>query len=378
MTSSDETAEQAPASETAGPRRFPCRQCGAKLVFAPGVAALTCEYCGFENAILQSEDEIRELDFHAHLARLADAEETVESQTYKCNACGAEIEQAEHAAAFACPFCGTDVVATATTTRVIKPKSLLPFHITRETARESFRKWLRGLWFAPSKLKKYARSETRLSGTYVPYWTYDADTTSFYRGQRGDDYYVTETYTTTENGKSVQKTRQVRKTRWTYVSGTVWNNFDDVLVMASESLPRKYAERLEPWDLDNLVPYADEYLSGFHAERYQIGLEQGFDFAKNVMEDVIRGTVRRDIGGDHQRIDSIRTQYDDVSFKHILLPVWLSAYRFRERTYRFLVNARTGEVQGERPWSWIKITLFVLMIIGLVAAGWYAFTYLTR
>ncbi|MBV9774716.1 MAG: hypothetical protein JO040_12240, partial [Gemmatimonadetes bacterium] len=76
-----------------------------------------------------------------------------------------------------------------------------------------------------------------------------------------------------------------------------------------------------------------------------------------------------DIGGDEQRIHSTDTRYDDVTFKHILLPVWISAYRYREKVYRRLVNARTGEVQGERPWSWIKIALLVLFVAALVIVG---------
>jgi hypothetical protein len=151
----------------------------------------------------------------------------------------------------------------------------------------------------------------------------------------------------------------------------VWNAFDDILILASRSLPKKYADRLEPWDLESLEPYGDAYLSGFRAESYRVTLREGFEEARTVMDSTIRSSVRRDIGGDHQRIHSIRTQYDDITFKHILLPVWISAYRFREKVYRFLVNARTGEVQGERPWSWVKIALAVLAglaVIGGLAA----------
>ena len=373
MSSSPEPVESSDAVAPDAPKdkRFPCKQCGAKLVFKPGIAALKCEYCGFENPIPQSEDEIHELDFRAYFAQLVESEETREAETVKCDACGAEVERPEHATAFECPFCGTDIVAQATSKKLIKPKSLLPFHVTRDQARTSFRTWLKGLWFAPNKLKQYARQDTRLNGMYVPHWTYDCNTTSHYRGERGDDYWETQTYTTTENGRAVTKTRQVRKTRWTYVSGVVWDQFDDVLVVASESLPKKHIERLEPWDLQNLVPYSDEYLSGFRAESYQIDLVEGFTVAKDIMDETIRQSVRRDIGGDHQRIHSVRTQYDDITFKHILLPVWISAYRFNQQVYRFLVNARTGEVQGERPWSWIKIALFVLVILVVLGTAAY-------
>ena len=217
----------------------------------------------------------------------------------------------------------------------------------------------------PTDLKQYARSEDKLVGVYVPYWTYDCDTRTAYTGERGDDYWETETYTTMENGKLVTKTRQVRKTRWTSVRGTVDNAFDDILILASKSLPEKYAGRLEPWDLDQLVPYADDYLSGFRAESYQVDLVGGFDEAREVMVPTIRATIERDIGGDHQRIDSTDTRYNNITFKHILLPVWLSAYRYRDQVYRILINARTGEVQGERPWSAWKI---VALVAGALAA----------
>jgi hypothetical protein len=85
----------------------------------------------------------------------------------------------------------------------------------------------------------------------------------------------------------------------------------------------------------------------------------------------IEGTIRAHIGGDEQRITKMYSQYDELMYKHLMLPVWVSAYRYQNRVYQFLVNARTGEVQGERPYSWIKITLFTLMcliIVGIVFA----------
>jgi len=85
------------------------------------------------------------------------------------------------------------------------------------------------------------------------------------------------------------------------------------------------------------------------------------------MEEPIRNTVRRDIGGDHQQIDTVSTQYSNITFKHILLPLWLSAYRYHDRTYRFMVNARTGEVRGERPYSFWKVTLFISAILSVIA-----------
>ncbi len=363
---SEETKESLP--EEGKHQMFKCGSCGAKMEFVPGSVSQKCPYCDHENPIPQSEDDIHELDFHEYLAQQSDEEDTEETLTIKCGHCAAEFSTEANVTSQECPFCDSVIVATAMSTKHIKPKSLLPFHITRKQGRELFTKWIGGLWFAPNNLKRIARSDSRLAGMYVPYWTYDTDTTSFYTGQRGEHYWETQHYTTRVNGKTVHKTKQVRKTRWYSASGTVWNSFDDVLVLASHSLPRKYTEKLEPWDLDNLVAHKDEYLSGFRAESYQVDLKEGFDEATVIMDGPIRSSIRRDIGGDVQRIHSVRTQYDNITFKHIQLPIWISAYRYKNEVYRFLINGRTGEVQGERPWSWVKILLAVLGSLAVTAA----------
>jgi DNA-directed RNA polymerase subunit RPC12/RpoP len=283
----------------------------------------------------------------------------------KCTACGAESSLNPNVTAGRCPFCGSPIVTQGHPHRQIKPRSLLPFHVRRERADAAFKRWLDSLWFAPNDLKKFAYAGG-LKGVYIPYWTYDANTDSHYTGQRGDDYWETQHYTTMVNGKPSRQTRQVRKTRWRSVSGQVFNTFDDILILASHSLPRNYTESLEPWDLQNLVPYADEYLAGFVAESYQMPLDEGFTHAKQVMDEHIAASIRRDIGGDHQRIHSTDTRYDDITFKHVLLPLWISAYRYRDRSFRFLVNARTAEVCGERPYSPWKITLAILAALLLV------------
>ena len=252
-------------------------------------------------------------------------------------------------------------------TRVIKPKGVLPFKISLEKASAAFRKWVKSRWFAPNRLKSLATVAGGIKGVYVPYWTYDCATTSSYTGERGDAYTTRERVTVTENGRRVDRTREVRKVRWTAVTGTVTGTHDDVLVAGSDSLPADYAARLEPWDLDQLQPYADEFLSGFRAESYKIGLEQGFAEAKRVIDERIDGAVRWDIGGDEQRVHSVSSSYEAITFKHVLLPIWISAYRYQGEVYRFLVNGRTGEVQGERPYSWIKIAAAIAAGIACLA-----------
>jgi len=349
---------------------FPCTSCGAELEFKPGTRLLTCPYCRKENEIPQLAEEVQEQDFESVLGELGDKQEGHEVITVRCDSCRAEVPMAPNVTSQSCPFCGSNIVATGTSQKHIKPRSLLPFAVDRNKAREMFRRWLAGRWFAPGKLKQFALIDdakgtkgTGLSGMYLPYWTYDCKTTTPYTGQRGDDYFVSVPVTVMVNGKPTTQMRQERRTRWTWVSGSVENAFDDVLVAASTSLPQDQLSEVgadhSTWDLKDLVPYSDQYLAGFTAESYTVDLPTGFNAARGIMEEDIRATIRSDIGGDHQRISEMRPAYRNITFKHILLPVWVAAYRYNNKVYRFLINGRTGRVAGQRPYSGWKIGLVV-------------------
>jgi DNA-directed RNA polymerase subunit RPC12/RpoP len=353
-------------------REFPCGTCGAKLVFAPGTRHLACQYCGAENEIPEDgAAKVEEIDYAETLRKLGESHDAVERLTVHCDSCGATVEMAPSVTSQSCPFCGTPIVAEAVSQRLVRPRAILPFAVPEKSAREKFRSWLKSLWFAPTELKRFAGIEGKLGGLYLPYWTYDCRATTAYAGQRGDDYFVTVPFTVTVNGQRQVQMRQERRTRWSGASGVVRNAFDDVLVPASTSLDRSRLAGLGAWDLKNLTPYADEFLSGFRAESYTVDLPSGFETAKGIMRPTIEGTICADIGGDHQRISSMSPRYEGITFKHILMPIWVSAYRYRGKVYRFLVNGRTGEISGERPWSVWKIAMAVvagLVVIGMIIA----------
>ncbi|SFR34220.1 replication restart DNA helicase PriA [Yoonia tamlensis] len=343
--------------------RFPCNSCGSDLRYDPTGRHLTCDHCGATAAIPAPSGTIAELDFQAASANNLPAKDIAETRVTSCPNCGAQTEFDADVHATECPFCATPVVTDTGTHRQIKPQAVLPFGLDEPSARDGVTKWLGSLWFAPNGLQEYARKGRKLNGIYVPYWTFDADTKSKYSGQRGTHYYVTKTVM--RDGKKTQV--QERKTRWKPASGQVARFFDDVLVLASKSLPKHYTDGLQPWDLSSLEPYQPEYLAGFRAEGYQVEIDDGYTEARAHMDAVINRDVRSDIGGDDQRVDKISTNVNDVTFKHILLPVWLAAYKYRGKTYRFVVNGRTGEVQGERPYSIWKIGAVIAVILAVIA-----------
>ncbi|MEZ5796681.1 MAG: primosomal protein N' (replication factor Y) - superfamily II helicase [Paracoccaceae bacterium] len=356
--------------------RWPCENCGAQLRYAPGQTELKCDYCGHVQQIAPATDRrrARALREHDLLAGLRDdlpGAAMEEVRTARCTSCGALIEFAGASHATECPFCASPVVLDTGAHRLIKPQALVPFQLSEPQARKAMTGWLGSLWFAPSTLLEYARKGRAMNGVYVPFWTFDAATRSRYTGQRGEYYYETRTVTVTVNGRNEQRQEQVRKIRWYPASGRVARDFDDVLVMGSTSLPARLGNELTPWDLSALEPYAPDYLAGFQAEGYTVALAQADQTARDRMAQVIRQDVARDIGGDEQRITSVDTDHSDQTFKHILLPVWMAAYKYNGRSFRFLVNGQTGEVQGERPWSAWKIGFAVLLVAALALGALY-------
>jgi DNA-directed RNA polymerase subunit RPC12/RpoP len=359
-------------------QKFPCVKCGAHIDFDPSTHALKCPYCGYVQKIEPGNKAAGEHALDEYLSRESGKGVVPgRSSEVKCGTCGAVVLLEDKVAADRCPYCGTFLESKPQAAQsMLLPEWVLPFAVDNRRAIDAFNRWIEGLWFAPSTLRRFANLG-RLNGVYIPYWTFCSMTYTTYRGERGDDYQETEHYTDTESytdsdgqlrTREVSKTRQVTRTRWTPVSGEVRHFFKDVAVCASNSLPRNYTATLTPKELLGLEEFRPEFLSGFTAERYTIGPKEGFDTAREIMDWEIRQLCTRDIGGDHQHLHTVETQHVGVTFKHILLPVWLASYRYQEKTYRILVNGQTGRVSGDRPYSWIKIVSLILAILALVLA----------
>jgi len=346
--------------------QYPCPSCGADLLFEPRDGLLTCPYCGYKQAIPASTETVAEQSFERYLQIRPEQLDRLAANALEvqCQACGATVTFTPPEVARHCDFCGIQIVAQPKSADpILAPEGVLPFRITQQQATVELKSWLASRWFAPNALKHFAEPNA-IDGVYLPFWTYDTNTMSYYVGQRGEYYYVTETYYETDSqGNQVARTRQVRHTRWHSVSGTVMRSFDDVLIPATVALPQNRLDALEPWDLAELKPYDPAFLSGFKAQRYQVDLGQGFERVKQVVAGEIHEDVRNDIGGDEQRIEDVSTKYSDITFKHLLLPVYAGAYRFNQHVYQIVVNGRTGEIQGDRPYSVWKITLLVAAIL---------------
>ena len=347
-------------------RIFPCDGCGADLVFHIGVQKLKCEFCGYEKAIeIDDQAEILEQDFHATLERQRMLrEEGVELEVagqseVTCESCSGTVVFEGTLTSSECPYCGSPIQREHihSATQRIPVDAVLPFLVDRNRATQELKEWVASRWFAPNEFRRKGATGD-FNGVYLPYWTFDTLTYNRYEGQRGDNYTVR-----VGTGKN---RRTETRTRWTSVSGKFQRFFDDVLVVASDGLPSAYILGLEPWPLGKCIPFTQQVLAGSLSRTYDIDLDEGFVIGKDRIDDAITAEVRRRIGGDKQRIDQLKSRYDEITYKHLLLPVWMLAYRYQDRTFQVFINAATGEVQGERPWSFWKIFLFILMILGII------------
>ncbi|WP_437224310.1 hypothetical protein SH661x_003574 [Planctomicrobium sp. SH661] len=347
-------------------RIFPCPRCGADLVFHIGEQGMKCTFCGSTQTInLDPTSSVQEQDFHATLEKLKSQKSSEEPQAerneVRCESCGADVLFEGTLTSTKCPYCGSPIQREKIHRGGfrIPVEGVLAFRVTEDRANMIFSRWVRTRWFAPNDFK-HAGRDKNLNGVYLPCWTFDALTFTQYDGKRGDHDTVT---------SGVGKDRKSEThTRWTPVSGKFQKFFDDVLIHAATGLPKKHLHLLSPWPLEKLVPFSPEYLAGFFARTYDIDLDSGFEQARVQMEDRLRVICHQKIGGDEQKLLRMDCRYDAITFKHLLLPVWMLAFRHRDRSYRVFVNAVTGMVTGERPYSWPKVIAATLAGIA-VAIG---------
>jgi hypothetical protein len=294
-----------------------------------------------------------------------------EAQSVVCQECGAVTVTTHHAVR--CPFCAGALLATEPAGGLL-PDAVAPFVIDESAATAAVVRWLGRRWFAPSDLLRVAERD-RLQSVYLPYWSFSVVGHATYVGQRGDARYHTERRVGSY-GRMTE--HRVRTVKWRVVHGQAVSALRDHLVPATHSLPPDQLAQLEPWRGEGLVPFSSEHLRGHLAERYSVDLRTGYAAAQRHLEDELRAAARLDMGGDEQRVSHLRVKHEDGSFRHVLLPVWSTALRYRGRIYRIAVNAQTGVTTGTRPYSRAKIALAVTALVVLVAAAIAAWLLLRR
>lgn len=357
MAEYDENQQQIQTEITEDVTNKKCPNCGATVVFDPESGGMLCEFCGYKTELPKpdSDNAICELDFES-AEKTASFEWGAQKKSVVCKQCGAETIYDALETAAVCPFCGSTSVMPAASNDSMSPGAVCPFAISKEKAGQRFTSWLGGKIFTPSKAKKSARPES-FQGIYLPYWTYDAQTTSSFTARAGYDRRV-------KRGDNY-----VTETTWRPVRGVYQEFIDDETVMASKKSEESIVKKCEPFDFSKLVPYSPQVVAGFIAERYSIGLKEGWGIAQNQIKKQLQSHIHQYIRNNWKcdRVDSLHfsTLYSNITYKYILVPVWISSFKFNDKVYQFVVNGQTGKVGGHAPVSALRVLAAVAL--GLLA-----------
>jgi len=343
-----------------------CPNCGATVVYDPATRGILCEFCGYKKDLPapDAEQSISEIDFMS-----SDKKQSFDWGTEKksivCSNCGGQSIYDVLETAAVCPFCGSTSVMPAATEDSLAPGGVCPFEIPLDQAGSLFSKWLKGRIFTPRAAKKQAKPDA-FKGVYLPYWTFDSMTTSAFSGQAGYDRRVRrgDTYVT--------------ETNWKPVAGVYQEFIDDQLVVASKRNADSGVRKAEPFDFSKLVPYKPEFVAGFIAERYSVGLQEGWTNAQELIRNRLRTSIesyiRRTWNADRAGSVRFSTNFDKITYKYLLIPVWISSFAFKGKIYQFVVNGQTGKVGGKAPISALRVAAAILL--GLIIIG--VFMYFSR
>lgn len=340
-----------------------CPACGGTMDFDPASGKLKCLYCESEYDIGTQEEAspAQEQDFF-EAEKTGNCDWGKETKVIICKSCGGESVYDALTTSSECPYCGSNQVMEQADKDTIAPGGVCVFKIDAQKAAGNFKSWLSKKWFCPKAAKQNARPE-EIKGIYLPFWTFDSDTTTKYNGEYGIDRTV----------RRGDETKTV--TDWYRVGGTHREFIDDQLVLGSSRHPASLLKGLEPFHTADNTAYRPEYIAGFAAERYSIGLKDAWEKAKGFIRvrliDNIKKKIRTDKHADHVRNLNTYISFDNIKYKYLLLPVWMAHFEYKGKIYQFMVNGQTGKVSGKIPLSAAKIALTVALAVAALALLWY-------
>ncbi len=354
--------------------QFRCQNCGDEMTYNPATETLFCETCQTTRKIDVEEYEVVENNLEDALSNsnINTIEINNDSTLNEivCKSCGSRSIFNGTVFATKCVYCGSSYVANVEISNYIKPEYIIPFKVERNVADKKIVDWANSKFYMNTKFKKEIKNDG-MYGVYISYWTFDVSSFTSYTANRGDYYYVP--VTRTINGKT--QTTMQRRTRWTRVRGDLNHWFDDVLVPAvNNKIPSIY-EQSEFFNTKELVPYDEQYISGFLAMKYEVELKDGWDMGKRIVFEDIEGFIKQKIGGDVVAGLQMNPILSDGTYKHVILPLWLSGHTYKDEIYTFIVNGQNGTVSGKYPLDALRIIITVVLVTILFIALYYGYMY---
>jgi LSD1 subclass zinc finger protein len=274
---------------------------------------------------------------------------------FDCTTCGASLTYDARAEGLRCSFCGSvTLVRQAAATGRIRARSYMPFEVEREAAQRAFERWIGSGFFRPFGIREKARLVS-MNPVYVPFWSFHG---------RAHTYWAADS----------SRTPPFARAEWCPVSGEREGEVPNVLVPASGSISEAELGSIAPYDLARMVPYRREDLAAYAVEDFGRSRRESRDRARRAMVEAEREACAALVPGRSRNVH-VSPLFFDLRSDPVLLPIWINAFRYEEKTYRFLVNGQTGKVAGDAPFSLARVAIaaavaiIILLILLLVAGG---------
>ncbi len=319
-----------------------CEGCGGTLIYDPDKNGLYCENCGSTKTIqtnLYAKTKFLTQD------SMAQKKEGVDLNV-KCESCGASLTSGDIVDT-KCPYCGSNQINAVNEGLEYVPDSIIPFTISKRKATGLLKIWLKKRKFAPNDLKKKANVNS-LQGLYFPCWLYDYETYTRYQGIGVREY------------RDSDGDTHVTRTR---ISGDVSGKYQNQIEPASSALQEMSIEQFRDYANIQQHEYDSGYLLGFSTANLENDVVNAFTRERSQKSVEIEENIKKKLNYDRYENFVTQTNFTNVMWSYTLLPVWFAEYKYKEKSYKILVNGRTGTVIGKAPKSFWKIFFLVIGII---------------
>ncbi|MBR6366228.1 MAG: hypothetical protein IKS10_09080 [Lachnospiraceae bacterium] len=313
-------------------RTYKCPGCGAALEYDPLDERMHCSYC---SSSYTPEEISRKAIYVSAVPSEADRElmddtrrrATIRMNIAVCSSCGGELAMKQEEVSSFCPYCGNATVVMDRVEERLAPDYVIPFKVDQDEAERIIRDRLESGFYVPKAIKHFELEKLR--GIYIPFWLYDM----YYGSDQKWKY-------TVSSGKN-------SSTYYAHMVGDcIYHN---LTVDASWAFNDDSSQRLEPYDMKALRPFDATYLSGFYADRFDVGYQSADKIAMTRSENMYNDAVKQYMNKSKAKLEENMPKRKVLNRHYGLLPVWFLTFRHDNYPYTVLLNGQTKKMVAAVP-----------------------------
>ena len=325
---------------------YKCPACGGAIMFDSANQQMKCPFCNasYEMEALKAHDDQLKGTGEPPSEMNWDVQTNENWQggqdgvlSYICNSCGGEIISDRTTAATSCPYCDNPVVMMEQFSNTLRPDYVIPFKLDKAAAKAALTKHISKKRLVP-KIFKDQNHIDEIQGVYVPFWLFNADADASIR------YRATKIRTWSDSSRNYTETSYFQILR----EGNI--GFDRIPVDGSSKMPDDLMESIEPYDYKDMMDFQTAFLSGFLADKYDVGADESVGRAnqrvKKSTVDAFASTIQGYTG---VTPEYTRIRLENGAVKYAMLPVWLLNTTWKNKKYTFAMNGQTGKIVGDLP-----------------------------